>query len=78
MRSLPHSECKINCLRLAFLTEADFGMQHFDNGHLPEPEEHFADRFAQDAILCCLVAVEAVGLGLTIFGIVHLSRWLLA
>ncbi|MHC2090322.1 hypothetical protein [Methylobacterium sp. CM6244] len=53
-------------------------MQHFDNGHLPEPEEHFAEGFAQDAILACLVAVEAVGLGLMALGAVHLGRWLLA
>ncbi|MHC2003310.1 hypothetical protein ACYQR9_23170 [Methylobacterium sp. CM6241] len=53
-------------------------MQHFDNGHLPEPEEHFAEGFAQDAILTCLVAVEAVGFGLMALGAVHLGGWLLA
>jgi hypothetical protein len=57
---------------------ADFGMQHFDNEHLPEPEEHFAEGFAPDAILTCLVAVEAVGLVLMALGAVHPGRWLLA
>lgn len=76
--SFPHGECKINCLRSAFMTAADFVMQHFDNGHLPEPKEHFADGFTQDAILALLVGVEAIGLGLMVFGAVHLGRALMA
>lgn len=52
-------------------------MQHFDDGHLPEPEEHFANGFAQDAILACLVALEAIWLGLTLFCLVHLGRVLM-
>ncbi|WP_243974354.1 hypothetical protein [Methylobacterium sp. E-045] len=53
-------------------------MQHFDNGHIPEPEEHFADGFAQDATLAFLVGVEAIGLGLMALGSVSLFKWLTA
>ncbi|WP_227440856.1 hypothetical protein [Methylobacterium sp. W2] len=57
-------------------------MQHFDNGHLPEPEDHFVDVFVDRlrtvAVLGFLIGVEAAGLGAMAFGAVSLSRWLTA
>ncbi|MHC2018710.1 hypothetical protein [Methylobacterium sp. CM6247] len=53
-------------------------MMHFDNGHLPEPDEHFANGYAQDAILAGFVVLEAVWLGLTQFCAVHLGRALMS
>ncbi|WP_227440551.1 hypothetical protein [Methylobacterium sp. W2] len=57
-------------------------MQHFDNGHLPEPNEHFVDAFVDRlrtvAVLGFLVGVEAAGLGAMAFGAVSLGRWLTA
>ncbi|KQO57580.1 hypothetical protein ASF24_17095 [Methylobacterium sp. Leaf86] len=82
MRSLLIGEYKINCLRSAFLTEAKIKMQHFDNGHLPGPEEHFVDGFVDRlrtvAVLSFLVGVEAAGLAAMVFGAVSLGSWLVA
>lgn len=57
-------------------------MQHFDDGHLPEPEEHFADGFVDRlrtvAVLGFLVVAEAAGLAAMAFGAVSLGRWFVA
>ncbi|MBO1021632.1 hypothetical protein IPV08_16860 [Methylobacterium sp. SD274] len=57
-------------------------MQHFDNGHLPEPEEHFVDSFMDRlrtvAVLGFLVGTETAGLAAMAFGAVSLGRWLVA
>ncbi|MCJ2132440.1 hypothetical protein [Methylobacterium sp. E-045] len=57
-------------------------MQHFDNGHSPEPNEHFVDafvdRFRTVAVLGFLVGIEAAGLAAMAFGAVFLGRWLAA
>lgn len=52
-------------------------MQHFDNGHLPEPNEHFVDafvdRFRTVASVSFLIGVEAAWLGAMAFGAVSLA-----
>ncbi|WP_227438010.1 hypothetical protein [Methylobacterium sp. W2] len=57
-------------------------MQHFENGDLPEPDEHFVDVFVHRvrtvAVLGFLIGVEVAGLGAMAFGTVFLSRWLMA
>lgn len=57
-------------------------MTHFDNGHLPEPEEHFVDvyvsRLRTVVVLSFLIGVEATGLGAMAFGAMFLGKWLTA
>jgi len=52
-------------------------MQHFDNGHLPEPEEHFADGLFKSAKIIFRVGIEAAGLGLIAFGSLPLLEMLM-
>jgi len=52
-------------------------MQYFDNGHLPEPDEHFADGLLKSAKTIFRIGIEAVGLGLIAFGSLPLLEMLM-
>lgn len=45
------------------MSRSGLAMQHFDNGHLPEPDEHVVDEFVSQARAVFLVAVETAWIG---------------